>query len=410
MTSPQPCAHVDVDCLNQFEYVRKYRCRVCDAVIMCACDEARGRQFLPHQLDEAVELETQRRVPVTLGFHSKACPECRGLPPVNAPVAEIYGRTSKLQRYYWRELYFMTEERLAAWMSEHPGAEERQERARIEKEVLADLKRLHQTHPKYAYTELSQEEVIRRYNVEVVRFDAPYLKQGQKGRVIDDGKAGCSAEDFVIRRYEAEGWQSLKLESVPFHVLFGVYMWLLIQDTTDEKARIVGFGERSAFEEKGEGREIWISLPEDFGGKAYASRRAEKVGEHFELLLPDRDELLWQFDYWLPDSDDFRQYLWAHRDADVVRARRLVEVLPSDFIVIALRYLLDDYWRHFCGWPDLLFYRDDGSFFLAEVKSSGDKLSEDQKRWIADNHDRLKLPFRLVKVHRQPTQPRSNPR
>jgi hypothetical protein len=72
-----------------------------------------------------------------------------------------------------------------------------------------------------------------------------------------------------------------------------------------------------------------------------------------------------------------------------------------------LRYLLDDYWGRFCGWPDILFYQDDGSYFLAEVKSSGDKLSGDQKRWIADNHDRLGLPFRLVKIHRISMQTRS---
>jgi hypothetical protein len=37
------------------------------------------------------------------------------------------------------------------------------------------------------------------------------------------------------------------------------------------------------------------------------------------------------------------------------------------------------------------------------VKSSGDKLSDDQKRWIEDNHRRLKLPFKLVKIHKLAT-------
>src|SRR5690606_4873145 len=86
------CPHTDLDCLNQFELVRKYRCRGCNAVMMCACDETRGRRFLPHQLDEGTELGTQARVSVTAGFQPKVCPECRGLPPVNAPVAAIYGR------------------------------------------------------------------------------------------------------------------------------------------------------------------------------------------------------------------------------------------------------------------------------------------------------------------------------
>lgn len=52
------------------------------------------------------------------------------------------------------------------------------------------------------------------------------------------------------------------------------------------------------------------------------------------------------------------------------------------------------------GWLDLLLYRGD-EILLVEVKSSGDKLSQEQKRWIADNHDKLKLPFHIVNLHRK---------
>jgi hypothetical protein len=37
---------------------------------------------------------------------------------------------------------------------------------------------------------------------------------------------------------------------------------------------------------------------------------------------------------------------------------------------------------------------------LAEIKSWRDKLNENQKRWIEDNHRYLHLPFKLVQVHR----------
>jgi hypothetical protein len=401
MTSPQSCSHEDVDCLNQYELIRKYRCRACGCVIMCGCDEARGRRFHQHQLDEGVELETQRRIPVTDGFQPRICSECRGLGAVSAPTAEVYGRTSKIQRYYWRELQFMTDERLADWMDAHPEANTQEERKRVQTAVLAELQHLHQTQPKYVFNDLSQDEVIKRYGVEVERFDAVYLAGGGKGRLIDDGKGGCSAEEFVISRYEEVGWNGLKLESKPFHVLFGVFTWLLIQDSTsDAHIQIVRFGERLAYEERREAQEIWTHLPDDFGTKGYTARRAKEIEDHFADLAPDRDELLWHFDYWLDHSSDFRNYLWAHRRDDVDRARRLIELLEPENIIAILRYLLDDYWGHYLGWPDLLLYRDDGAYFLAEVKSSNDKLSEDQKRWIADNHDWLKLPFKLVKVHR----------
>jgi hypothetical protein len=50
-------------------------------------------------------------------------------------------------------------------------------------------------------------------------------------------------------------------------------------------------------------------------------------------------------------------------------------------------------------WPDLLVYGEN-QWFLAEVKSWNDKLNENQKRWIEDNHRYLHLPFKLVQVHR----------
>jgi hypothetical protein len=54
-----------------------------------------------------------------------------------------------------------------------------------------------------------------------------------------------------------------------------------------------------------------------------------------------------------------------------------------------------------CRWSfHLLVYRG-SDWFLAEVKASGDGLSEDQKRWIQDNHRYLHLPFKLVKIHKQ---------
>jgi hypothetical protein len=54
---------------------------------------------------------------------------------------------------------------------------------------------------------------------------------------------------------------------------------------------------------------------------------------------------------------------------------------------------------HYRQWLVILIYRND-DFFVAEVKASGDKLSDAQKIWISNNRTRLKLPFRLVKVHK----------
>lgn len=48
-------------------------------------------------------------------------------------------------------------------------------------------------------------------------------------------------------------------------------------------------------------------------------------------------------------SAELRHNLWAHREEDVDRARRLVEILPPDTIIAILRYLIGDYWGRFLG-------------------------------------------------------------
>ena len=80
-------------------------------------------------------------------------------------------------------------------------------------------------------------------------------------------------------------------------------------------------------------------------------------------------------------------------------AKRLLELLSPEVIKTILGYLVDSYWANYLGWPDLIAYSNRELFF-AEVKSSHDKLSDDQKHWVEQNHVRLKLPFKLIKIHR----------
>src|SRR5579863_165779 len=139
-----PCRHDTVACLNQFEFVRKYRCADCDGVMMCACDEDVGRGFLPHQLKNGNEYGTRVRVRVTLGFQPRVCRECRGLPPEAHPVAEIHGRTSKTKRYYWRELWFLKQRLFLQWAqarglrADAPGPEADAARAEAGERALAE--------------------------------------------------------------------------------------------------------------------------------------------------------------------------------------------------------------------------------------------------------------------------------
>lgn len=374
---------------------------------MCACDEPFGQRFLAHQLTEGCELETQLRVPVTIGFQANICNGCRGLPLEPAPAAAIPGRTSKIKRFYWRELFFRETEAVANWEAEHPDASIEEAKAaheNIRREVLDEIKQLHASTPLYDMSEPSPADVLARCEVPIDSFYPDYVPAPERGAVVLLDGDVVSPETFVARHYEKLGWSTLELESRPLHALFGVMMWLLIQDGADPLNRMVSFGSRTAFEAGVSGDMIWTLLPDDFGTAGFGRRRKEAIDEHFEFSFKpdgaaDRGELLWLFDYWRFHSEQLRQYLWAHRDEDVDRARQLIEILPPETILTILRYLVEDYWGHYLGWPDLLIWRGD-EFLFIEVKSSSDRLSGDQMRWIVDNFEQLSLPFRVAKLHR----------
>jgi hypothetical protein len=76
--------------------------------------------------------------------------------------------------------------------------------------------------------------------------------------------------------------------------------------------------------------------------------------------------------------------------------------LPAKIVKKILGYLVKNYWQHYIGWPDLILYKGDSDDILfAEVKSSNDKLSDEQKKWIEGNFKELELPFNLVKIHKK---------
>jgi VRR-NUC domain len=251
--------------------------------------------------------------------------------------------------------------------------------------------------------EESQAEIIKKYRVDIIALNGTYIANPKnRGAILLDGDRPCSVEEYACRYFRNLGYNALFVESVPFHVLFGVYMWSVIQDPGDSHTRIVSFGDRKAFDAKTPGELISTHLPDDFGTPGYGRRRAKAIKKHLSKVMCERGDLQRLFDYWLGPSESLRQYLWAHREKDIQKAQQLIDILPPAAVIEILRYLVENYWGHHSGWPDLLVHRGD-EFFVAEVKSSRDKLGEKQKHWIRDNHKRLHFPFKLVKVHKGAT-------
>lgn len=271
-------------------------------------------------------------------------------------MAAIPKRTSKILRYYWRELFFREAELFAQWRSQQmdgtdewgPVSIEAKEHFR--KLAIKEIKELHLTSPKYQFAGISQEEVIRRFSIELIKLEACYTRLDGESRacVMDSGET-VFVEEFVMRHFQRLGDRVVKVESVPFHVLFGTLLFPLIQDPEDAKQRISSFGEREAARSRQVGQVISTFLPRDFGTPGYPERRAAEIDEFFVELPLEREELLWQFDQCLEPSWPLRQYLWAERHEDVVTARTLLEVLPGEVIHRILRYLVESYWERFVG-------------------------------------------------------------
>jgi hypothetical protein len=243
-------------------------------------------------------------------------------------------------------------------------------------------------------------KMIDKCQVEIVDLKATYVRSAEsRSAAILDGTELCGVEEFAARHFRHSGFDAIVLENTPFHVLFGVYMWMLIQDPCDPRVRMVAFEDRHAFGQRLPSKLIWTGQPQDFGTADYGRRRAKAITKHLSAISEDRVELHRLFDDWLAPSVGLRQYLWAHRQESIDTARKVIEIIPPPMLKNLLRYLVHNYRGRCTGWPDLLLYRGN-RWFLAEVKSWGDKLSENQKRWIQDNRRYLHLPFKLVKVHK----------
>jgi Holliday junction resolvase-like predicted endonuclease len=368
---------------------------------MCSCDKEHGERFLPHQLKTGSWKGTNERVPVTLGFQDKVCPVCRGQKAEVAPKASMHGATTKVVRYYWREIFFETTRR---FYNAHPELDPLdhnssefnfpEERRAIEKQVISEVKKQHEINPKYEYSEITQQEVIETTNTEVILVNAEHVSTGEKKVGIRSVDGILTVEKFAAAYFNKQGFNVLEVESVPFHVLFGVLMYLVIEDPDDSKGRIVQFGSRNDFDTntREEGL-ITTILPDDFGSDLYYERQKKLIDWHISEL----QDLNWLFDYWLEYSSNLRQYLWAHREKDISTAKEVMAVLGVENIKKVLNYLAMNYWRNFCGWPDLLVFNDE-SFFFVEVKSSNDKLSEDQKNWLLGNMQHMGFKTKIFKV------------
>ena len=115
MSDSPLCEHARVTLLHPWELLRKYVCTDCGAVMTCACSTDIARYVLPHQALRGADPVTQREVAVTDPLVEGVCFDCRNEPAPAYPKAALRGASSIVHRYYWVELYTMTQERFLDW-------------------------------------------------------------------------------------------------------------------------------------------------------------------------------------------------------------------------------------------------------------------------------------------------------
>lgn len=417
------CEHRDRSLLNPWESIRKYVCADCSAVMTCACDSEIATYVAPHQALRGRDKHTQDDVTVTHPLVERVCHHCRDEAAPAYPKAAHRGAASLVHRYYWHEIWRETDLEFLAWCrsQELPLFDARgkslffeyrrdhhEQYGDIQRGVVDRIRAAHAQNPKYDFTRPSDADVITTYGVTVESIQACYLGRSTGPALVlplgeSDPSQAVQVEEFVARRLRAQGREVMFCESRPFQALYGSLMWLWVQSPSDPRLRVCMFGGRDGVGADERGL-IWTQLPHDFGSAAHAQRRRDALEAHFNLLPDDTDELLWTYDYLQEPSRALRQYLWAYTDEDQQRGRTLVRVLGANCVKTILRYLAEAYWERYCGWPDLVSWQETSEgpqdLQFIEVKSSSDKLSDDQRTWVQGNHDHLGLPFRIVKVHR----------
>lgn len=253
------CAHADRSVINGYELLLKYLCHDCDATMMCACYDDLGRYVRPHQAIMYKDPATGARLPLTDPSVPGLCHACRGERAPSFPRIAHRREATVIHRYYWRELWRGRDQRFLAWcrsqglpFPDKPNGKSFDEYrtqfgdtyAAIEQEVFAELRTLHETAPIYDTTEPSSGAILSACRVNVRDIRACYVKPTVDRVLVlpengtdPDAAVGVGVEDFVAAQLKADGRQVMFCESRPLHALFGVMMWLWVQDINDPQSQ-----------------------------------------------------------------------------------------------------------------------------------------------------------------------------
>lgn len=406
------CEHATVECLNHYEFFRKYRCAECAKVFVCSCEQELATSFLPHQAKVGTEFGTQRRVPVD--DFAPVCAACRGAVELPHPKAQTRHSGGKVERYYWREIFRTYCERI---LSELGGdfpytdvvefeAVQPQVAQRLRREARKSWQDVHRRTPRYDTHEKTQAQFLGTVKVPLVHVCAEYAQiekaGGLVGRWVSKDGTLVSVEDLVERRMREGGEHPLRCERKLISVWVATFFGVAIQDAADPLCQIGMRNSTVGWTPSNRNTPlIRFRCPRDFGSPAYYERRAAVLDTWTAGVRGCRDVLA-LYGRLLEETELIRDYLWVADGAAVELGRVALEVIPCETVALMIDWAIRSFWERQPGWPDFLVRTAPTrkpSYRFSEVKSPGDVLSLQQMRWL-EWAVKNEIPCELIMVKR----------
>lgn len=406
------CSHISVECLNQYEYFRKFRCENCGAILLCECELVLAETFLPHQAFIGHEYGTGKRIPVT-GI-GRVCAECTGGADLSFPRAEGHGQGGKVDRFYWHEIFKSYCEAVLAHCGGQFPFRDILDFEVVHPEIARQLKQQarkfwqdrHKRSPKYNTKERTQAELLNHISVPVRELQCEYRQIERETQTIGQWVAASgelvSVERVAQESFQAQGAIALACERRLISVWIATFLGIPIQDSGDPLSQIAMRHSTIGWSMKNRKTPlIKFRMSTDFGSEHYYERRADVLNRCINELRVAADPVA-LYDELLPCTELIRDYLWVADNRAVELGRRALGVIPQRIVAEAVSWAIQHFWDRQPGWPDFLVI-DNKGFKFAEVKSPLDRLSQAQMKWFQWAVENA-VPCELLRIKRKEPQ------
>ncbi|MCG7496500.1 VRR-NUC domain-containing protein [Vibrio sp. Of7-15] len=181
----------------------------------------------------------------------------------------------------------------------------------------------------------------------------------------------------VAENFKQQGWQVYFSENQLLCALFGLAFWDVL--FTPVQGAFIN---------------AYQIQPKDMYYSEFTLRRADSIENTFHLLSKHGfHHLLHTYKQKEGIANSWVQ--WQHCSKTLIE--QAINTIPQKTLIALFRYLLSDLQANRTGMPDLILFKHNQYQWL-EVKGPGDKLQNNQLRWIKQ-FNQLDVPFSVVYVN-----------